>query len=98
MQQPLTRQGCAIFQPIQLEQCHIMIQNMLRAPEDFEPHIRRYVVREAQSRVSGALLTRIIKVYICYYARDDLWAQGRLTERCVSQGRRQGHRCQHYHV
>ncbi|EKM55762.1 uncharacterized protein PHACADRAFT_256621 [Phanerochaete carnosa HHB-10118-sp] len=43
MQQPLTRQGVMVFRPVQLEQCHILLKNLLSSPEHFEAHIRRYL-------------------------------------------------------
>ena len=40
-QQALTRQGCTVYRPIQLEQAHVVLKNLLARPEDFEAHMRR---------------------------------------------------------
>ncbi|GJE86823.1 cytochrome P450 [Phanerochaete sordida] len=42
MQQPLMRQEVAIFRPVQTQQCHVLLKNLLANPEDFEAHIRRF--------------------------------------------------------
>ncbi|GJE86824.1 cytochrome P450 [Phanerochaete sordida] len=42
MQQPLTREGVAVFRPVQTQQSHILLQNLLASPEEFEAHIRRF--------------------------------------------------------
>ena len=42
MQQPLTREGVTIFRPVQTQQCHVLLQNLLASPEDFAAHIRRF--------------------------------------------------------
>ena len=43
-QQALTRQGCLMYRSIQQEQAHILLRNLLDSPEDFNAHLRRYVL------------------------------------------------------
>ena len=42
-QQTLTRQECLVYRPIQLDQAHTLLKNLLRGPDDFYAHIRRYL-------------------------------------------------------
>ena len=41
MQQPLTRLGVVVFRPVQLQQCHVLLKNLLASPKDFDAHLRR---------------------------------------------------------
>lgn len=43
-QQTLTRQECLMYRSIQLEQAHTLLKNLLRSPDDFYAHIRRYLL------------------------------------------------------
>lgn len=52
-QQALTRQGCLVYRPIQLEQTHILLRNLLERPDDFRAHIHRYSLEN----VAKGLLT-----------------------------------------
>nr|BAL05151.1 cytochrome P450 [Phanerodontia chrysosporium] len=42
MQQPLTRTGVVVFRPVQLQQCHVLLKNLLASPKDFDAHLRRF--------------------------------------------------------
>lgn len=43
IQKPLARQACLAYRPVMLEQAHILLKNLLKTPDAFEAHLRRYV-------------------------------------------------------
>lgn len=45
-QQPFTRKRCLVFRETQVLQSHILLHNLLTAPEGFENHARRRVKLE----------------------------------------------------
>lgn len=58
-QQTLTRQECLMYRSIQLEQAHTLLKNLLRSPDDFYAHIRRYLPMNLPS-LEWVFLTQIL--------------------------------------